>query len=138
MTEHLVGAVQDIEQRLSELREEARRLEAAHAALTGPARASRTPAGQRRRAPARKPRRPARGRPRGSGARTVQTEKLVRENPGITVNELARRMRIKPNTCIESCLSCRRLERSARTALAGIPPDIGVSLLIEALLEERP
>jgi hypothetical protein len=38
-----------------------------------------------------------RGRPRGSGARTQEALKHVRAHPGITIAEIARRMRIKPN-----------------------------------------
>jgi ribosome-binding protein aMBF1 (putative translation factor) len=38
-----------------------------------------------------------RGRPRGSGARAQQVLKLVREQPGITIAELAQRLKIKPN-----------------------------------------
>lgn len=38
-----------------------------------------------------------RGRPRGSSARAQQVLKLVREQPGITIAELAQRMKIKPN-----------------------------------------
>jgi ribosome-binding protein aMBF1 (putative translation factor) len=40
---------------------------------------------------------PGRGRPRGSGARAQQVLKLVREQPGITIAELAQRLKIKPN-----------------------------------------
>ena len=38
-----------------------------------------------------------RGRPRGSSARAQQVLKLVREQPGITIAELAQRMKMKPN-----------------------------------------
>lgn len=38
-----------------------------------------------------------RGRPRGSGARAQQVLKVVREQPGITIAELAQRLKIKPN-----------------------------------------
>ncbi|MGA2471589.1 MAG: hypothetical protein ABSG64_12985 [Solirubrobacteraceae bacterium] len=38
-----------------------------------------------------------RGRPRGSGGRANQVLRLVREQPGITISELAQRMKIKPN-----------------------------------------
>jgi hypothetical protein len=38
-----------------------------------------------------------RGRPRGSGARAEQVVGLVRSEPGITIAELAKRMKIKPN-----------------------------------------
>ena len=38
-----------------------------------------------------------RGRPAGSGARAQEALKLVRAHPGITIGELAKRMKIKPN-----------------------------------------
>lgn len=38
-----------------------------------------------------------RGRPRGSGKRALEAEKHVTANPGITVAELAERMKIQPN-----------------------------------------
>jgi predicted Rossmann fold nucleotide-binding protein DprA/Smf involved in DNA uptake len=39
----------------------------------------------------------ARGRPRGSGGRTQQALKLVREQPGITIADMAKHMKIKAN-----------------------------------------
>jgi predicted Rossmann fold nucleotide-binding protein DprA/Smf involved in DNA uptake len=39
----------------------------------------------------------ARGRPRGSGARAQQALKLVHSNPGITIAEMAKKLKIKPN-----------------------------------------
>ena len=38
-----------------------------------------------------------RGRPRGSGARAQEALKLVRAHPGITIGDMAKRMKIKPN-----------------------------------------
>jgi hypothetical protein len=38
-----------------------------------------------------------RGRPRGSGARAQEALKHVHKQPGITIAELAKRMKIKPN-----------------------------------------
>jgi Winged helix-turn-helix DNA-binding len=87
MTEHIDEARKAIEDRIASLRDELKRLEAAASAL----------AGGRRRGPGR-PRSPARrGRPRGGGKRATQAEKLVRDNPGITISELAKKMSIKPN-----------------------------------------
>ena len=90
MTEHIDAAVKAIEDRIGVLRDELKRLEAASAALGG---------GRRRsaRRPARATSGRRRGRPRGSGTRALQAEKLVRENPGITISELASKMKIKPN-----------------------------------------
>jgi Winged helix-turn-helix DNA-binding len=39
----------------------------------------------------------ARGRPRGSGARAQEVLRHVHANPGITIAEIAKRMKIKPN-----------------------------------------
>jgi hypothetical protein len=38
-----------------------------------------------------------RGRPSGTGARAQEAVKLVHTHPGITIQELAKRMKIKPN-----------------------------------------
>jgi len=99
MAEFVDDARRDIEARLEQLRDEVKRLEAAAAALAG---------GGTRRRSAGRPRVTAakrrsggktgrRGRPRGSGTRAAQAEKLVRENPGITIAELAKKMSIGPN-----------------------------------------
>jgi winged helix-turn-helix DNA-binding protein len=53
---------------------------------------------RRRLAPGPAARQKASGRPRGSGARAQQAVKLVQDNPGITISELAKKMRLKsPN-----------------------------------------
>jgi hypothetical protein len=99
VTEFLDSARREIEARLSELRDEVRRLEAAASALDGGATRRRGPGRPRgsgggtttRRTPAR------RGRRRGSGTRGAQAAKLVSENPGITISALAKKMNIKPN-----------------------------------------
>jgi hypothetical protein len=102
LTEHLDEARKAIEDRLSLLRDEIKRLETAAAALAGGG------GGTTRRGPGR-PRGSAnrrtrgstgtrrRGRPRGSGTRALEAEKLVRENPGISIGDLAKKMKIKPN-----------------------------------------
>jgi sugar-specific transcriptional regulator TrmB len=79
-----------IEERLSELEEERKRLERTLADLTHGRVGRRRP-----------------GRPRGSrtrrrrgrrgGTRADQAVKIISENPGITAAEVAKRMRIKPN-----------------------------------------
>jgi hypothetical protein len=91
MSDFLDSARKDIEGRLSELRGEVKRLEGALAALGGRDGRRRGP-GRPRGSTTRR-----RGRPRGSGTRAGEAEKLVRDNPGITIGELAQRMRIKPN-----------------------------------------
>ena len=127
MTDFLDEKRQEINQRLSELRplvDEFHRLEAAAAALEGvggngvaPAPAARvsatpTPAPAKRRGPGRPrrtaaaapsstttaaaPRRRA-GRRKGSGTRSAQALNFVKEQPGITIPELAARMGIKQN-----------------------------------------
>jgi hypothetical protein len=93
--------VKDIDNRLSELRLEVTKLEAARQALVGarrgpgrPAASTNTPAPSRRRA-ARKTGRP-RGR-RGGNTRANQALNLVREKPGITIPQIAEALKIEPN-----------------------------------------
>jgi hypothetical protein len=100
------AAVQDIDNRLKELKDEESRLRAARAALAGttttsttttvrrgpgrPPRSAAAPAATRR-----KPGRP-RGR-RGGNTRSAQALELVRNKPGITIPEIATAMKIEPN-----------------------------------------
>lgn len=105
MPDFLEDKKREIQARLKELRplvDEYHRLEAAVQALDGVnANGTSSPA-----APARRRRgRPAgsstgtgkRGRPKGSGTRSKQALELVRKSPGITIPELADRMKIKQN-----------------------------------------
>jgi hypothetical protein len=90
VTEHIDAARKAIEDRIVTLKDELKRLEAASTALgggrrRGPGRPARATGGRRR------------GRPRGSGTRALQAAKLIQENPGITISELASKMKIKPN-----------------------------------------
>jgi hypothetical protein len=92
------STVKEIDDRLSELREEVTRLEAARAALVGGGRrrTRATPTdGRPRRAAARRPGRP-RGR-RGANTRAIQALELVRKQPGITIPQIAEAMSIEPN-----------------------------------------
>lgn len=102
------AAVQDIDNRLKELKEEESRLRAARAALAGNAATRRGPGRPRRSASAasssssasapttrRRPGRP-RGR-RGGNTRSAQALELVRNKPGITIPEIATAMKIEPN-----------------------------------------
>jgi hypothetical protein len=95
-------------QELQPLVEEYQRLEAAAAALDGvstTALTSTTTTSSPRRTPVRaavptrkrsaSPRR--RGRPKGSGTRGVEALALVKEQPGITIPEIAAKMGIKQN-----------------------------------------
>ena len=96
------STVKDIDSRLSELKEEVTRLEAARAALVGGRRGPGRPAGSTnarstgtRRAARRSPGRP-RGR-RGGSTRATQALELVRSRPGITIPEIAQELKIEPN-----------------------------------------
>jgi hypothetical protein len=97
----------EIAARLKELRplvDEYERLEAAAAALDG---VSATPSTGTRRAPTRSAAAAGRtagaaqggrrGRPKGSGTRGAEALVLVKENPGITIPEIAEKMGIKQN-----------------------------------------
>jgi hypothetical protein len=81
--------------------DEYQRLEAAQRALEGvpgDGRSStRTATPRRRSSTATASQSGGRGRPRGSGTRSKQALKLVQDNPGITISELADRMGIKQN-----------------------------------------
>jgi hypothetical protein len=96
-------AVKQIDDQLRVLRDEASRLEAARAALTGGTRRVGRPARNGAlRASARSVRErdgratPARTR-RGGNTRANQALELVREKPGITIPEIAKAMKIQPN-----------------------------------------
>jgi hypothetical protein len=112
VTDFLKKTLKDIEARRRELAplvEEYRQLEEAAAALQGVDGSTGGGSGSSRSAatpsrPARRRRRAAgsagsgrRGRPRGSGKRAQQALDLVAGQPGITIPELAKAMKIQPN-----------------------------------------
>ncbi len=93
------AAVQDIDNRLKELREEEQKLIAARVALTGAVRRGpgRPPRGATP-TPARRSRRPGRPRGRrGGNTRSNQALELVRSQPGITIPQIAESLKIEPN-----------------------------------------
>jgi hypothetical protein len=97
MADFLDEKRKEIDTRLRELRplvDEYNRLEQAAAALAGVG-------GTQRAAPARRRRSSGggtrRGRPRGSGNRAKQALELVRAKPGISISDMAKAMKIKPN-----------------------------------------
>lgn len=101
MASFVDSTVKDIDLRLSELKQEVTKLEAARAALIGARRGpGRPPGSGRRRTTARRTtaRRTtgARRRRRG-GTRANQALELVRGKPGITIPEIAKAMGIEPN-----------------------------------------
>jgi hypothetical protein len=95
MADFLDEKRKEIDARMRELRplvDEYNRLEKAAAALSGVDGARRAAATRRRGAGSGR-----RGRPRGSGNRAKQALDLVREQPGLTISEMAAAMKIQPN-----------------------------------------
>jgi hypothetical protein len=95
MPDFVDATVADIDRRLVELKTEESKLHAARVALLGEnsraPRASKPRAATTRRGP---------GRPRGrrtGGSRANQTVALIRDNPGITIPQLAEKLKIQPN-----------------------------------------
>ena len=107
LTEFVDSTVKDIDQRLTELKQEVAKLEAARAALVGVRRGPGRPRGTTtRRTTTRRTRRAStgngrrtrrtRGR-RGGATRADQALELVRSSPGITIPQIAKQMGIEPN-----------------------------------------
>jgi hypothetical protein len=99
LAEFVDSTVKDIDGRLRELKDEVAKLEAARAALVGvrrgPGRPPGSSAGTARRRTGRGP-----GRPRGrrtGGTRSAQALELVRNQPGITIPQIAEALKIEPN-----------------------------------------
>ena len=102
MPDFLDSARRDIESRLSDLRDETKRLEKALDALRGQVTGSGRRRGRRTAGPGRPKgsgRKPAnsRRRRRRGGTRSEQAHKLVQSNPGISIADLAKEMKITPN-----------------------------------------
>jgi hypothetical protein len=98
----LDSARRDIESRLSDLRDETKRLEKALDALRGQVTGNGRRRGRRAAGPGRPKgsgRKPANGRRRRrrGGTRSEQAHKLVQNNPGISIADLAKEMKITPN-----------------------------------------
>jgi hypothetical protein len=97
------STVKDIDSRLTTLKQEVAKLEAARSALVGSRRGPGRPAGSSTRSSTRRTtRRSTRraGRPRGRRAgntRATQALELVRSKPGITIPEIAQSLKIEPN-----------------------------------------
>jgi hypothetical protein len=93
------STVKDIDSRLSELRQEVSKLEAARSVLVGGRRGRGRPASANSTGTRRRPARAA-GRPRGRRAgntRANQALALVRDKPGITIPQIAESLKIEPN-----------------------------------------
>jgi hypothetical protein len=93
------STVKDIDDRLSELKQEVAKLEAARSALVGARRGpGRPPGSGRRRSGAQRTTSARRGRRgRRSSTRANQALELVRGQPGITIPEIAKAMGSEPN-----------------------------------------
>jgi hypothetical protein len=90
--------VKEIDSRLSQLKDEVSKLEAARAALVGGRRGPGRPPGASATPTRRRARRP--GRPRGrqrGGTRATQALDLVKSKPGITIPQIAEALKIEPN-----------------------------------------
>ena len=102
MPDFIQTAVKEIDDQLRALKDETSRLEAARAALAGPARRRGRPSSNgtaptRARSASRRNGRSAAPRSRGGNTRANQTLELVRDKPGITIPEIAKAMKIEPN-----------------------------------------
>ena len=98
MPDFVDATVKDIDERLRDLQEEVKRLEAARTALLGVKRGPGRPRGSGSSSSRRSGRRP--GRPRGrrrGGTRSNQALELVRNQPGITIPQIAESLKIEPN-----------------------------------------
>jgi hypothetical protein len=99
LPEFVDTTVKDIDSRLAALKDEVAKLEAARTALVGgrrgPGRPARATAAGTRQRRARRPGRP-RGR-RGGATRANQALELVRKQPGITIPQIAKALKIEPN-----------------------------------------
>ena len=100
MADFLDEKRKEIQARMKELRplvDEFHRLEAAEQALSGVGGAPAEEPPRRRRRSGGSSSNGRRGRPRGTGTRAAQALKLVEEQPGITIPQLAEAMGIKQN-----------------------------------------
>ena len=101
MADFVDSTVKDIDSRLSELRTEVTKLEAARTALVGGRRGPGRPASTNGTTPARRPAAARKtGRPRGrrgGNTRANQALNLVRDKPGITIPQIAEQLKIEPN-----------------------------------------
>ena len=97
MAEFVDSTVKDIDERLRALKDEVTRLEAARSALVGGARRGpgRPRGSTSTKRTGRRPGRP-RGR-RGGVTRANQALELVRNQPGITIPQIAEALKIEPN-----------------------------------------
>ena len=101
MPDFVDGTIAEIDRRLAELGQEESKLKAARAALLGQSDGRTRAAAPRAAAPRAAVTRRGPGRPRGrrgrSGSRADQAVALIRENPGITIPQLAEKLKIQPN-----------------------------------------
>jgi len=97
LAEFVDSAVQEIDTRVAQLKDELARLEAARAALVGGGRRPGRPRGSTSTSTRRRGRRPGRPRGRRGSTRGTQALELVRSRPGITIPEIAAELKIEPN-----------------------------------------
>ena len=98
MTEFVDSTVKEIDSRLTELKQEVGKLEAARAALVGTRRGPGRPPGSARSTRRNGTRRAGRLRGRrGGNTRANQALELVGSQPGITIPQIAEALKIEPN-----------------------------------------
>ncbi len=102
MADFVDSTVKDIDSRLDELKLEVQKLEAARAALVGGRRGPGRPSASATPSPRRNSNGNGRrvGRPRGrrgGNTRANQALKIVTEQPGITIPQIAESLKIEPN-----------------------------------------
>jgi len=111
-----------LKDRLSEIDAERTRLQRALAELEGKRRGPGRPPRAKREKGRRKPAKASKGRKPRSGGRADQALRLVTEKPGITAQDIAKRMKIKPNYLYRVLGDLEREKRLVKKGRQYFPP----------------